>query len=85
MLQIEYRRAARKALTKLPRAVADQFLAAFEALATDPGRRDLDVKPMIARDGHRLRIGRYRALFRIERDRMVILVLEIGPRGDVYK
>jgi len=59
MLQIEYRRAARKALTKLPRAVADQFLAAFEALATDPGRRDLDVKPMIARDGHRLRIGRY--------------------------
>ena len=85
MLEIEYRRPARKGLLKLPRAVADQFLAAFEALAADPERRDLDVRPMIGRDGFRLRIGRYRALYRLEQDRMVILVLDVGPRGDVYK
>jgi len=85
MFELEYRRPARKALLKLPQAVADQFLAAFEALAADPERRDLDVRPMVGRDGHRLRIGRYRALYRIEQDRMLILVLEIGPRGDVYK
>jgi mRNA interferase RelE/StbE len=54
-------------------------------LAATPERRDLDVRPMIGRDGFRLRIGRYRALYRLEQDRMVILVLDVGPRGDVYK
>ena len=53
--------------------------------AADPERRDLDIKPMMGRDGYRLRIGRWRALYRIENDRMVILVVEIGSRGDLYK
>jgi mRNA interferase RelE/StbE len=69
---------------KLPSSIARQFLAAFEALAKDPGRRDLDPKPLAGRDGYRLRIGRWRALYRIEGDRMVILVLDVGARGDVY-
>lgn len=85
MLEIEYRRPARKALAKLPRMVARQFLAAFEALAADPERKDLDVKRMIGREGFRLRIGRWRALYRFEDDRMVIVILNVGPRGDVYK
>jgi mRNA interferase RelE/StbE len=85
MFVIEYRRPARKALMRLPKGIAMQFLAAFESLAADPGRRDLDVKPMIGRDGYRLRIGRWRALYRVENDRLVILILHIGSRGDVYK
>jgi len=40
---------------------------------------------MIGRDGYRLRIGRWRALYRVENDRLVILILHIGSRGDVYK
>jgi len=85
MLEIEYRRPARKALAKLPKNVAFQFLAAFESLAADPERNDLDIKPMVGRAGYRLRVGRWRALFRIEEDRMVVVILDVGPRGDVYK
>ena len=85
MFAIEYRRPARKALTRLPTPAARQFLAAFESLAADPERRDLDIKPMMGRDGYRLRIGRWRALYRIENDRMVILVVEIGSCGNLYK
>ena len=85
MYAIEYRRAARKALLKMPKALANKFLAAFEQLASDPQRSDLDVKPMTGREGYRLRIGDWRALYRIEKDRLVILVVNIGPRGNIYK
>jgi mRNA interferase RelE/StbE len=40
---------------------------------------------MTGREGYRLRIGDWRALYRIENDRLVILVVDIGPRGDIYK
>jgi len=85
MFTIEYRRPARRASTKLPLSTTRQFLAAFKALAEDPTRRDLDTKRSTGREGYRLRIGCSRALYRIEGERMVILVLDVGARGDVYK
>jgi mRNA interferase RelE/StbE len=85
MYSIEYRRPARKALLRMPGSVAKRFLTAFEALATDPRRSDLDVRRLLGRDGYRLRIGDWRALYRIEDDRLLVLVLDIGSRGDVYK
>jgi|WetSurMetagenome_2_1015567.scaffolds.fasta_scaffold1849261_1 mRNA interferase RelE/StbE len=33
----------------------------------------------------RLRIGNLRVILRMEKDRLIIFVIEIGPRGDVYK
>ena len=38
---------------------------------------------MAGRDGYRLRIGGYRALFDITENEIV--VYEIGPRGQIYK
>lgn len=34
---------------------------------------------------YRLRIGRYRAVYEIDDKDTVIVILFIGPRGDVYK
>ena len=38
-------------------------------------------------DTHRLRIGSYRAIFRLVNDEepKLLEVLQVGPRGDVYK
>ncbi len=32
-----------------------------------------------------LRIGKYRAIFKIDKNIITILVLDIGSRGDIYK
>jgi mRNA interferase RelE/StbE len=70
---------------RMPRTQAQRFLKAFEQLAADPCREDLDIKALAGRDGFRLRIGGWRAIYRVQDERVVILVLDIGPRGDIYK
>ena len=34
---------------------------------------------------YRLRIGEYRALYSVQDDVLIVNVLKVGPRGDVYK
>ena len=68
----------------MPKAIARRFLAGFDALASGqaPG---LDIKKLAGRDGYRLRFGGRRALYRVENDQLIIEVVKIGPRGDIYK
>ena len=85
MYQVIFRKTALKGLRKLPANVTAKFRSAFDKLAQDPDRRDFDVQPLQGRDGYRLRIQGWRALYTIEHDHLVILVLDLGPRGDIYK
>jgi len=84
MYKITYRKLAAKALVKLPTKTALQFLSAFEQLATGE-QSALDVKKLEGREGYRLRIGGYRAIYRFLDEVMIIEVLKIGSRGDIYK
>ena len=69
----------------MPRDLAERFVESLERLAADPAAAGLDVKPLRGRPGWRLRIGGWRAIYRVEDQRLVILVLDVGPRGDIYK
>lgn len=84
MYEITYRKSAAKALTKLPIKIARQFMAAFEQLSLEQGEQ-LDIKKLQNRAGYRLRIGGYRALYRVIDEVLVIEVVAIGSRGDIYK
>lgn len=68
----------------MPKATARRFLRAFDALASGqpPG---LDIKKLTGRTGFRLRIGGWRALYRVEKGQLIIEVIKIGPRGGIYK
>ena len=45
-----------------------------------------DIKPMSGHDNlYRLRVGSYRVLYTIEDDVLIVRVLTIGNRGDIYK
>ena len=85
MYRIVIKKQARKGLLKLPGKVADSFRLAFKALAIDTESSNYDVKKLSGRDGFRLRIGRYRAIYSIDDGLLVIMVINVGSPGDIYK
>ncbi|HXE20815.1 MAG TPA: hypothetical protein VN617_00580 [Rhodoferax sp.] len=42
-------------------------------------------RKLVGRLGYRLRVGGWRVIYTLDAGRLVILVLEIGARGGVYK
>lgn len=67
----------------MPAEVAEQFRTAFQDIADDRGHRD--VKKLAGREGYRLRIDGYRGIYRVEGEQVTVVVLDVGPRGGIYK
>jgi mRNA interferase RelE/StbE len=69
-------------------AVRDRLLSmrlkrAIAALGDDP-RPPGCIKLRGAADDWRVRVGDWRIVYRIEDDRLVVLVVTVAPRGGVY-
>jgi mRNA interferase RelE/StbE len=43
------------------------------------------VKKLVGDPGYRLRVGEYRVIIDIYKDKLVILVIKIGHRKNIYK
>jgi len=84
MKEIQYTRRAQRALTRMPQAIAERIIASIENIAAD-NTEGLDIKPLTGREGYRLRVGRYRAIYDYRDNELIVRVLNVGPRGDVYK
>ena len=82
--EIEISRTAEKQLRRLPRADRIRVVRTMRALADDPfprGSRRLSGYD----DVFRVRTGRYRILYSVSERRLVIVVLKVGHRRDVYR
>ncbi|MGH3544500.1 MAG: type II toxin-antitoxin system RelE family toxin [Mycobacteriales bacterium] len=82
---IEYLSKARRELRKLPHHIQQQVITAIEALATEP--RPLGCTKMVGEQRTwRIKAGRdYRVVYDIYDDRLVIDVVRVAHRRDVYK
>ena len=79
--QIIYDKPALKFLRKQP---PDQQRRLVEAIHKLPNQGD--IKPMAGRaEEYRLCVGPYRVLYTVRETVLVVQVLSIGNRGDVYK
>lgn len=82
----EFTAAARRQLRTLDQTTALRLLHALSRLGDDPYRDDADVKKLSGSgDLYRLCVGVYRIAYRIDDGKLVILVVEVGHRGDVYR
>lgn len=57
----------------------------LDALAADPDDRSLDVDVLKGGQAFRLRVGKYRVLYTRQDDVLIIEVVKVRARGDVYK
>ncbi|MEW2631761.1 type II toxin-antitoxin system RelE/ParE family toxin [Streptomyces sp. NPDC048389] len=78
--------AAQRQLRAISRPDAMRILTALTALGDDPYREDADVKKLTGPSGlYRLRVGSYRVAYQINDGELVILVVKVGDRRDVYR
>jgi len=71
-------------LAALPKSDQERITKRIDALASDP--RPPGAKAVQGQHGlFRLRSGNYRILYRIEDVRLLVLVVKIGHRRDVYR
>ena len=79
--EVMFTRSAERSLAALPKAARLRIEAALILYAADPHRRR-DVRKVRGcpadRPRYRLRVGDYRATFRIIQDRLVVCVVAVG-------
>jgi len=82
--RVEVSATAEKQIRKLERADQIRVLRAIQDLARNPYPRG-SRKLRGYEDVLRVRVGSYRILYSVEADRLVIIVLKVGGRKDVYR
>lgn len=85
MRRIEYSSAAIKDLRRVLWKVVERIQAKLEVIAADPYARHPEVTRLQGAEGYRLRVGDWRVLYELKDDRLVLLVVKVGARGDVYR
>ena len=73
---------ALKQLRKLDKEIEQRIIATLERIRTRP---DAYVKKLVGDDGYRLRVGNYRAIVDLDKEKLIVLVLRIGRRRNVYE
>ncbi|WP_432249241.1 type II toxin-antitoxin system RelE family toxin [Streptomyces sanyensis] len=78
--------AAQRQLRTISRPDAMRILTALTALGDDPYRQDADVRKLAGPSGlYRLRVGSYRIAYQVNDGELVVLVVKVGDRRDVYR
>ena len=69
----------------MPRGIAKKIQSTMRAIANSPAAYQGDWKRLEGTEFWRLRVGGWRAICDVQDGELVVLVLKIAPRGDVYK
>lgn len=83
---IEFVKSAEKEFERLPLKIRTKITEALGLLSQHPFSELLNVKKLKgAEDVYRFRIGEYRVLYEVRKRRLVILVIKVGHRREVYR
>ncbi len=84
MYKVTVKKSAAKALTKLPKNIANQLIPSIKQLGEDP-RPAGSKKLKGAEDLWRIRMGDYRVVYSIEDAIMIVDVVQVAHRKDIYR
>ena len=81
--EVIFKRSVAKDLRSIPKKEVARILKRIEALKIAP--RPPGVEKLSGQELYRIRQGVYRILYEIENDELIIIVVKIGHRRDVYR
>jgi mRNA interferase RelE/StbE len=83
--KITFTKQAAKSLQKMPKKTAVIIREKLAQIAIDPFAPHLNTAKLQGRPSYRFRIGDWRVIYEIQKDELVIIVLKVAPRGEVYR
>ena len=81
MYSILFSDLALKQLHKLPKEVQQRIVFTLERVRIRP---EAYVTRLVGQEGFKLRVGNYRVLMDIQHDKLLILVIKVGHRKNIY-
>jgi mRNA interferase RelE/StbE len=82
MYSVEFSKLAEKQFDKLTRDIQERIISVLERIRIRP---DDFVEKLVGEPGYKLRVGDYRVFIDIIHDKLIILVIKLGHRKNVYK
>jgi mRNA interferase RelE/StbE len=74
-------RQAKRQLRRLPADVLSRIASAIDEIAQDP----YSGEPMVGFQYRKWRVGDWRIIYEIENDRLIVLIIDLGTRGGIYR
>lgn len=81
--RVEFTPAADQQFRKLPTQLQARLKPHIDALAQNP--RPPGVEKLTGEDAYRFRVGDYRVLYEVHDKKLLVLVVKIGHRREVYR
>ena len=81
--ELAFRKSVAKDLRVFPKQDVKRIMQRIRSLADDP--RPAGCEKLSDQERYRVRQGAYRIIYEIEDDRLMVLVVKVGHRRDVYR
>ncbi len=81
--RVELKKSVQKDFASIPKKDLQRIILVIEALADDP--RPPQSKKLSGLEQYRLRQGNYRILYSIKDDLLIVFVVAVGHRKEIYR
>ena len=81
--EIQIKRKAQKSLIRISEPTQSKIIEAIQTLSTIP--HPVNSKKLQGRPAYRIRIGNYRAIYEINNHSLIILIVDIDHRKNIYR
>ena len=82
MYEIIFSNKAKKQLFKLEINIQERIIAALERIRIRP---ESYIEKLVGDPGYKLRVGDYRVIMDIDNNDLLVLVIKVGHRRNIYK
>jgi len=72
---------AKKQFLKLEKTVQERIISALERIRIRP---EAFITKLVGDPGYKLRVGDYRIIIDIDKNKLIILVIKVGHRKNIY-